>query len=124
MGARERRRTSMQYLVTMNFVEPGPLLPPEQMVGMMRSAILPTLETLERLDSEGKILGGGHPVGERAVAFIVEAESNDELDVLLHELPAWGLLKTSVTPLRRFEDRLETERQFTERFESTLVQRR
>jgi muconolactone delta-isomerase len=112
----------MQYLVTMNFVEPGPLLPPEQMVGMMRSAILPTLETLERLDSEGKILGGGHPVGERAVAFIVEAESNDELDVLLHELPAWGVLKTAVTPLRHFGDRLETERQFTEQFGSILAQ--
>jgi muconolactone delta-isomerase len=115
----------MQYLVTMNFVEPGPLLPPEQLVGLMRSAILPTLETLERLDSEGKILGGGHPVGERAVAFIVEAESNDELDVLLlHELPAWDILKSEVTALRRFEDRLETERQFTEHFESTLAQQR
>ena len=115
----------MQYLVTMNFVEPGPLLPPEQLVGMMRSAVLPTLEALERLDSEGKILGGGHPVGERAVAFIVEAESNDELDVLLlHELPAWGILKTGVTPLRRFEERLETEHQFTEQLESSLAQQR
>jgi muconolactone delta-isomerase len=114
----------MQYLVTMDFVESGPLLPPEQMVGMMRSAILPTLETLERLDAEGKILGGGHPVGERAVAFVVEVESNDELDILLHELPAWGVLKTGVTPLRRFEDRLETERQFTEQFESDLAHQR
>lgn len=114
----------MRYLVTMNFVEPGPLLPPEHVAGMMRSAILPTLEALERLDSEGKILGGGHPVGERAVAFVVEAESNDELDILLHELPAWGVLKTGVTPLRRFEDRLETERQFTEQLESVLAQRR
>ena len=78
----------------------------------------------QRLDTEGKILGGGHPVGERAVAFIVEAESNDELDVLLHELPAWGVLKTGVTPLRRFEERIETERQFTEHFESTLAQQR
>jgi len=114
----------MRYLVTMDFVEPGPLLPPEGVVGMMRSAILPTLETLERLDSEGTILGGGHPVGERAVAFLVEAESNDELDVLLHELPAWGVLKTEVTPLRRFGERLETERQFTEQIESIVAQQR
>jgi hypothetical protein len=85
-----RRRARMKYLVIMDFVEPGPLLPPEQVVGMMRSAILPSLEILEELDSEGRILGGGHPVGERAVAFVVEAESNYELDVLLHELPAWG----------------------------------
>ena len=51
----------MQYLVTMNFVEPGPLLPPEQLVGMMRSAILPTLETLEKLDSIFPGPGGPAP---------------------------------------------------------------
>jgi len=35
-----------------------------------------------------------------------------------------GILKTEVTPLRRFEDRLETERQFTEQLESILAQQR
>ncbi len=114
----------MQYLVTMNFVDPGPLLPPEQLVGMIRTMILPSLETLERLESEGGILGGGHPVGERAVAFIVEAESNDELDNLLGGLPFWGVLKTEVTPLQRFTGRLEATRQLLNRLETALGQQR
>ncbi len=31
----------MQYLVTMDFVDPGPLLPIQQYAGMMRQAVLP-----------------------------------------------------------------------------------
>jgi hypothetical protein len=30
----------MQYLITMNFVDPGPLLPPQQFLGMLRQAVL------------------------------------------------------------------------------------
>jgi len=32
----------MQYLVRMDFVDPGPLLPIQQYVGMMRQAVLTT----------------------------------------------------------------------------------
>ena len=44
----------MQYLVTMSFVETGALLSLEQTARMIRRMILPSLETLERLESEGK----------------------------------------------------------------------
>ena len=112
----------MQYLVTMDFVEPGPLLGPQQFVGMMRGMVLPGLEALANLKSEGKIVAGGLPVGERALAFIVEADSNKELDNLLEDIPLWGVVKTKTTPLQDIEDRLEHDRQFTERLESTLQQ--
>ena len=55
----------MQYLVTMDFVDPGPLLPIQQYAGMMRQAVLPGHEALKSLKAEGKILAGGFPVGER-----------------------------------------------------------
>jgi muconolactone delta-isomerase len=116
--AGERRK--MQYLVTMDYVDPGPMLPPEGLIGILRSAVLPSEETLVKMESEGKILAGGFPVGERAVAFVIEAESNKELDDLLEDLPFWGLVRTKVTPLQRFEDRHEHDRQFLERLESTL----
>jgi hypothetical protein len=64
----------VQYLVTQEYVDPGPLLPPEQLVGIMRMAILPGHEAMENLRSEGKILAGGFPVGERAIAFIVQRQ--------------------------------------------------
>lgn len=107
----------MQYLVHMDFVDPGPLLPIEQYAGMMRQAVLPGHEALQSLKSEGKILAGGFPVGERAIAFIVESDSPKELDALLEFLPFWGICRTKVTALQAFEDRHDQDRQATEHME-------
>ena len=112
----------MQYLVTMDFVDPGPLLPIQQYVGMMRQAVLPGHKALLNLKSEGKILAGGYPVGERAIAFIVEADSPKELDSLLMEIPFWGITKTKVTPLQEFEDRRDQDQQVAEQVEQSLQQ--
>jgi muconolactone delta-isomerase len=109
----------MQYLVRMDFVDPGPMLPIEQYVGMMRQAVLPGHEALQALKSEGKILAGGFPVGERAIAFIVESDSPKELDALLQFIPFWGIVKTKVTPLQDFEDRHDQDREATEQLEQT-----
>jgi|SRR5215216_3800213 len=110
----------MQYLVTAEFVEPGPLLAPDQLLGMMRQAILPSHDALTNLRSEGKLIAGGFAVGERVGAFIFEAESNAELDALLQGLPVWGLVKMKATPLEEVEGRRERDRQFTEQLEQTL----
>ena len=55
----------MQYLVTEELINPGPLLPPDQLVGIMRQWVLPSMDTLISLKSEGKIIAGGVPVGQR-----------------------------------------------------------
>ena len=110
----------MQYLITQEFVDPGPLLPPDRFLGMLRSAVLPGHEALINLKSEGKIVAGGFPVGERAIAFVVEAESPKELDSLLQEIPFWGIVKTKVTALQDFEDRRDQDRQFAEQLEQSL----
>jgi hypothetical protein len=49
----------MQYLVTEELLDPGPLLPPDQLVGMMRQWVLPSMDALINLKSEGKIIAGG-----------------------------------------------------------------
>lgn len=36
----------MQYLVTGEFIDPAPLLPPEQLVGALRQAVLPSHDAL------------------------------------------------------------------------------
>ena len=112
----------MQYLVTMELVDPGPLLPPQQLLGMYRTAVLPGHEALINLKSDGKILAGGYPVGERAIAFIAEADSHKELDALLQEIPFWGIDKTKVTPLQDFEDRRDQDQQAAEQMEQSLQQ--
>ncbi len=109
----------MRYLVTMDYVDPGPLLPLQGLVDMVKGAIIPGFEALLRLESEGKILAAGTPVGGRAIAFIAEADSNNELHNMLEDLPLWGVLKTTVTPLQTIEDRLEYERRAVEGIETT-----
>jgi Muconolactone delta-isomerase len=116
------RRGKVQYLVTQELVDPGPLLPPDQLLEMYRSAVLPGHEALLNLKSEGKVIAGGYPVGERAIAFIVEADSPKELDSLLLEIPFWGIVKTKVTSLQDFEDRRDKDRQFAEQLEQSLQQ--
>jgi hypothetical protein len=72
------------------------------------------------LKAEGNILAGGFPVGERAIAFIVEADFPEELDSFLQGIPFWGIVKTKVTLLQDFEDRRDQDRQFTKQLEQTL----
>ena len=107
----------MRYLVATNANDPGPLpiQDPQARGVFLREVVLPSLETLARLESEGKILGGGVRVGERAITFVVEAESNGELDELLHDLPLWGVSRMEVTPLQPIAERLEYERRLAGR---------
>jgi muconolactone delta-isomerase len=121
-GGRKEDARKMQYLVRMDFVDPGPLLPIQQFAGMMRQAVLPGHEALQSLKSEGRILAGGFPVGERAIAFIVESDSPKELDELLEFIPFWGICKTKVTPLQAFEDRHDQDLRATEQMEQGLQQ--
>lgn len=86
----------------------------QELVNALETMVLPSLDTLANLEADGTIIGGGIPVGDRAVAFVIEAESNDHLDRLLRDLPIWGMLKWSVTPLEPFEARAEQEREFIE----------
>jgi len=112
----------MQYLVTMDFIDPGPLLPPQQFLQMARTAVLPGHEVIIKLKSEGKVLAGGFPLGERAVAFMIEPDSPKELDSLLQGMPYWGIVKTKVTPLQDWEARHDQDRQGTEQMEQSLQQ--
>jgi hypothetical protein len=51
----------MQYLVTEELINPGPLLPPDQLVGIMRRWILPSMDALINQNDTGPYegLGGG-----------------------------------------------------------------
>ena len=110
----------MQYLVTGDYVDPGPLLPPDQLVDMIREVIVPSHDALKDLKSEGKLLAGGYSVGGRAGAFIFDVDSNAELDSLLQALPYWGFIKFEVTPLEEVEGRRERDSQQADEIEQTL----
>jgi hypothetical protein len=93
-----------QYMVTMNLTRADPLLNVGQLSGIVREAILPSLDVLEDLESKGKVLAGGHPVGQRYIVLFMEAESEDELHEMLGRLPLSELGDTTVTELKSFEE--------------------
>lgn len=109
----------MQYLVTMEYVEPGPLFAPQQLGQMVADMILPSFDLLAELEKSGKIVAGGVQVGTRTASFVVEAAAHDELDQLLEGLPWWGVMKTTVIPLQTFAQRAANDRALMERIRST-----
>ena len=108
------------YLVTGDYVEPGPLLPPQQVVQMVESAVLPSFEAMDALVKQKKILAGGLVSGARSGAFIVEAASNIEVSRILMELPFWGIVKWNVTPLESFSERHTEEKKSIERLKQSF----
>ena len=93
-----------QYMVSMNLLRADPLLDIGQLSDIVTAKILPSLDALKDLQSQGKVLAGGHPVGQRYVVLFMEAESEDEVRRLLGELPLSELGETHVTELKSFEE--------------------
>ena len=86
----------MLYYVSAALVENS--ISAEAFPQMFERVIRPSLESLAKMVDERK-LTGGVLAGQRAGAFILEAQSNEEVDRILGALPFWGLLNFSVTPL-------------------------
>jgi len=105
----EEGSNSMKYLVT-GSEGPG-FASPMETAEVLENIILPTFDTLVKLEGDKNILAGGLPVGDRAFVFIVEAASNEEVDRLLRTIPAWGVLKWQVTALQTFAGRAAQERE-------------
>ncbi len=94
-----------QYQVTMNLVRADPLLSMGRLTQIVTEAILPSLEALRDLQSKGKVLAGGHPVGQRYVVMFMEADSEEEeVRELLEGLPLSELGDTSIVKLKSFEE--------------------
>ena len=103
----------MQYLVAAEWVELGALLSPEQVVGILDQTVGPSLEMLAQWEEEGKIRGGTFP-GERAGAWVFEADSSEELDGMLTTLPFWGQMKWHTRPLQTSRSKLEGQSELRE----------
>jgi len=103
----------MKYLVS---ASSGPSFTShEEEVAILKDFIIPGFETFMKLEKEGKILGGGVPLGDRGFVFIMEAASNDELDKILRGLPIWAGLEWEVIALQSFEGRAAIERENVKR---------
>jgi muconolactone delta-isomerase len=93
-----------QYQVTMTLEKADPLISIGQLTQIVREAILPSLEALKDLQAKGKVLAGGHPVGQHYILMFMEAESEDEVHELLEDLPLSELGSTFITEMMSFEE--------------------
>ena len=95
----------MQYLVTTDHFG-GPPPSPDQM-GPLLETVSASMEMLNQLLGDGKIVAGGVPSGQKKHVFIVEAESNDEVTDIVHKLPFWMAHRWEVTPLESWAHHLD-----------------
>ncbi len=93
-----------QYMVTMHITRADPLLPIDQLGGVIRKAVLPSVERLMGLKAQGKVVTGGYPIGQKAIVFIIETDSEEELYEILADLPLSKVAEARVTPLKSFEE--------------------
>ncbi|HZF40534.1 MAG TPA: muconolactone Delta-isomerase family protein [Blastocatellia bacterium] len=111
----------MQHLVEMKLAnygrQAGPPNPQDG-ISFIERFIFPSLELLKKLEAEKKVLAGGPVAGSIALAFIVSAESIQELDELLESLPVWPLMQTTVTPLTSYDGRMAAVRPRLERLKA------
>ena len=88
----------MRFLVTIDATDVGVETPPERLAHVIDQMIIPGVEKLAQLEQEGRIQGGGYTAA-RGNAFIVDAESSEEVDQLVTSLPHWPVVKVDVKPL-------------------------
>jgi muconolactone delta-isomerase len=93
----------MLYLVTGKSLEQVQSSDPKQVAQMIETSVIPSLESMVKLEKDGKIVAGGLHAGARVGVAIVNAESNEELSQILRNFPFWGMLEWTVTPLETFE---------------------
>ena len=93
-----------QYLVTMSLAKAEPLIDIGHLTNIVTEKVLPSLDALKDLQSKGKVLAGGHPVGQHYVMLLMEAESEEEVRKLVGELPLSELGDTAVTEFKSFEE--------------------
>jgi hypothetical protein len=88
----------MKFLVRTESIEGSAPQNPRELAAFIESLVIPSLQTVEKWEKDGKAVGGA-PAAQRAGCFVIEAPSAEELSKMLTGLPLWGVSKWEVTPL-------------------------
>jgi Muconolactone delta-isomerase len=68
------------------------------------AALVPVIEMSRAGSYAGRILAGGAVVGKVAPRFVVDTESEAQVDAMITSLPLWPVAETRVTPLLPLSD--------------------
>jgi len=112
----------MHYLVKGEFIEEtNASKTPEQMAIFAQQIVKPSLEALWKHVEEKRVVGGV-VAGARESAFIIDADSNEEVGRILRGLPFWGASRWTVTPLQSFQSAIDQNREAMERMRPMVVE--
>jgi muconolactone delta-isomerase len=100
----------MKFLVRSEAIDGMMSQNPREAAAFVENVVIPSIQTVEKWEREGKVVGGT-PAGQRSGVFIIEAPSTEELHKLLTRLPLWGLSRWEVTPLVPLSTVLEVTRE-------------
>ncbi len=109
----------MRFLVTIDGSDMGVGMPPERLGHVVEQMVVPSIELLTQWEQEGRIYGGGYTAA-RGGAFIMEADSSEEVDQLVTSLPYWGLVKVEVKPLISTSEMVERARAMSQRLQERV----
>jgi len=111
----------MLFLVSGEWIEVSALVSPRDKLELIEQAVLPSLEIWAKWEEDGRIRGGVF-AGERAGAFVLEADSSEEVGEILATMPFWGLIKWHVRPLQSVRSTIERERRILEQTRQVATQ--
>lgn len=83
---------------------------PEDEAAVLENGIIPTFDMLIDLQKKKKIVAAGLPIGSRTLVLIIDADSPNEVDQMLRDIPAWGVFSWKVIPLQTLQGRSDMER--------------
>ncbi len=107
----------MRFLVSAEAIDYAGPISPKDGASFMENLVIPSFQTLEKWEKEGRVTGGGFPA-ERSGCFIVEASSAEDLNKMLSSLPLWGVTRWSVHALISFGNILERAKEQADRFKA------
>jgi hypothetical protein len=96
------------YLIEMTFAPFATLPTPEEAAAFAENLALPSIEALEKLLAEGRIVAGGTNLAAAGFTFIARASSPLELEEMIGRLPLSVRALTRVVPLGTFGSRAAT----------------
>ncbi len=106
-----------QYVVIFKLREESYGSSSEEAAFMLTDQIIPTLERLQEMEKEHKVMGGFFE-GQRSGTFVFELEDNLELDKVLASLPIMNVYDVEVAPVQRISSALERDRKIVENLQS------
>jgi len=102
----------MLYMVTFEYVETGPLYPPDKIPKLVDKGIGMSLDAVVALSKQqnSPFKAGGVFAGSKSSVMILDVSGHKELSETIQSFPFWSIMTVRVVPLQSFDERQQQEK--------------